>query len=147
MDKKIYEIQDTNNCNKKVPYFKMCIIQNFPFIEADFDAITEYQLLCKVVEYLNKVITQMNCVTTEMQNLVQQFNDLKTYVDNYFKNLDVQEEINNKLDEMVQDGTLAQIINQEIFGEIQAQLTDINNTIYAYTPLSLTQLNERGLMK
>ena len=33
----------------------------------------------------------------ELQNL---FLDLKNYVDNYFDNLDVQSEINNKLDEM-----------------------------------------------
>lgn len=44
----------------------------------------------------------------ELQNL---FLDLKNYVDNYFTNLDVQEEINNKLDAMAQDGTLAEIIN------------------------------------
>ena len=32
---------------------------------------------------------------TELQNL---FIELKNYVDNYFDNLDVQEEINNKID-------------------------------------------------
>ena len=35
---------------------KMHLITNFPFIEADFDALTEYQLLSKVVEYLNNVV-------------------------------------------------------------------------------------------
>ena len=30
--------------------FKRWTIQNFPFIEEDFDAITNYQLLCKIVE-------------------------------------------------------------------------------------------------
>ena len=44
----------------------------------------------------------------ELQNL---FLDLKNYVDNYFNNLDVQDEINIKLDEMAQNGTLAEIIN------------------------------------
>ena len=40
--------------------FKWFVLQNFPFIEADFDAITNYQLYCKVVEYLNKVIVDTN---------------------------------------------------------------------------------------
>lgn len=43
----------------------------------------------------------------ELQNL---FLDLKNYVDNYFENLDVQEEINNKLNQMAEDGTLQEII-------------------------------------
>src|SRR5699024_10729433 len=33
------------------------------------------------------------------------------YVDNYFTNLDVQEEINNKLDEMAENGTLQSLIS------------------------------------
>ena len=36
--------------------------------------------------------------------------ELKIYVEHYFDNLDVQEEINNKLDEMAEDGTLEDII-------------------------------------
>lgn len=43
-------------------------------------------------------------------NLTALFNQLKDYVDNYFDNLDVQEEIDNKLDAMVEAGTLQEII-------------------------------------
>lgn len=89
------------NTINKVPPFKGWVIQNFPFIEADFDAITNYQLYCKVVEYLNKVIVNENELTTAMN-----------YVLNYFNNLDVQEEINNKLDEMAESGQLTDIIAQ-----------------------------------
>ena len=41
------------NMFNHLPPFKWYVLQNFPFIEADFDAITNYQLLCKIVEYLN----------------------------------------------------------------------------------------------
>lgn len=88
---------------KPIPPFKGWVIQNFPFIEADFDAITNYQLYSKVVEYLNKVIANENELTTAMN-----------YVLNYFNNLDVQEEINKKLDEMAQDGTLDEMITSYI---------------------------------
>lgn len=98
-------------------------MQNFPFIEQDFDALTDYELLCKVVEYLNKVINSQNevlqdvsdfeeNVTENFEALRDKFVELKSYVDNYFANLDVQEEINNKLDEMADNGTLADIISQ-----------------------------------
>ena len=36
--------------------FKMFVLQNFPFIAEDFDALTYYQMLCKIVEYLKDVI-------------------------------------------------------------------------------------------
>lgn len=99
-----------NISKTKIPKFRRCVIQNFPFIENTFDALTDYALISKIVEYLNKVINQQNIVTEHTANLIDAFNILKNYVDNYFKNLDVQEEINNKLDEMAEDGTLQEII-------------------------------------
>lgn len=58
---------------------------------------------------------------------------------NYLKNLDLQDEVNIKLDEMVEDGTLGQIINQELFSDLDNRvttntndITTINNTIITY---------------
>lgn len=85
--------------DKPIPFFKRFVIQNFPFIEEDFDALTNYQLFCKVVEYLNKVIGSQNEVTQQME-----------YVLNYFNTLDVQDEVDHKLDEMAASGELAAII-------------------------------------
>ena len=99
---------------KHLPPFKGMVLQNFPFIEEDFDAITNYQLLCKVVEYLKNVIANELTMEENITNLYNSFTELKNYVDNYFANLDVQEEINNKLDEMVLDGTLETIIAKYI---------------------------------
>lgn len=97
---------------KKLPPFKWFVLQNFPFIEADFDAITYYQLLCKIVEYLNKVIDENNLIGEQTENLTNAFNELQDYVNHYFDNLDVQNEINNKLDEMAEGGQLTDIIAQ-----------------------------------
>lgn len=102
--------------------FKWFVLENFPFIEADFDAITNYQLYCKVVEYLNKVIENNNAIGIQTENLTDAFIELQDYVNNYFENLDVQEEINTKLDEMTQDGTFANLINNGL-------LKDINNKV------------------
>ena len=93
-----------NSNYKNLTPFKWCVIQNFPFIEADFDAITNYQLFCKVVEYLDKVIKNVNIIGEKESELINNFNSLVNYVENYFKDLDIQEEVNNKLDEMEQDG-------------------------------------------
>lgn len=99
------------NFNKLTP-FKFFCLTNFPFIEEDFDSLNIYELLCKVVEYLNKVIDSNNSIGAQTEELTNAFNTLKSYVDNYFKNLDVQEEINNKLNEMSESGELAEIIAQ-----------------------------------
>ena len=99
---------------KPLPPFKGMVLQNFPFIEEDFDAITNYQLLCKVVEYLKNVIANELTMEENITTLYNEFVELKNYVDNYFDNLDVQEEINNKLDEMTEDGTLETIIAKYI---------------------------------
>lgn len=105
---------------KRLTPFKRCVLQNFPFIEADFDALTNYGLLCKIVEYLNNVISSQNEVQENVEALNNAFIELKNYVDNFFDNLDVQEEINNKLDEMAEDGTLEDIIRKIVNEDDQA---------------------------
>lgn len=91
--------------------FKWFVLENFPFIEADFDALTEWQLFCKIGKEINKIITSENTLGTQMENVTNGFIELQNYVNNYFDNLDVQDEINNKLNEMVEQGTLQEIIS------------------------------------
>ena len=88
--------------------FRNWVLQNFPFLEDDFDAITDYELFCKMVEYMKKSLDKI----VEYQDEINEFRtELDTYK-NYFDNLDVQEEINNKLDEMAESGELTDIIAQ-----------------------------------
>lgn len=54
----------------------------------------------------NKVLKEWANMKKSFTNLNDYFNDLRDYVQNYFKNLDVQDEINKKLDQMSEDGTL-----------------------------------------
>ena len=55
--------------------------------------------------------------------------ELKAFVTNYFDNLDVQEEIDTKLDAMVEDGTFDEIINQTLFTELDNKVTQNTNDI------------------
>lgn len=85
--------------NKLNP-FKWFVLQNFPFIEADFDALTNYELMCKVVEYLNATITKTNELGEQVETLT-----------NWFNNLDLQDEVDKKLDEMAESGELVELIS------------------------------------
>lgn len=97
---------------KNLTPFKWFVLENFPFIENDFDAINNYHLFSKVVEYLNKTIDNMNITGEQMENVTNAMTELQNYVDNYFENLDIQEEVNQKLDEMAESGELAELISQ-----------------------------------
>lgn len=160
--------------NTRIPKFRRFVLQNFPFIEQDFDALTDYELICKVIEYLNTVITSQNEVVAEVgrfendvnneidtfetnitnnfNRLEGLFNDLKSFVDNYFDNLDVQEEINNKLDQMAEDGTLQEIITAYIQSNVawtfdtvadMKVATNLVNGSYAQT-LGFHTINDGG---
>lgn len=89
------------------------------------DSLSYYELLCKVVDYINKLIE-------DEQELVTAYTELEEYVNNYFDNLDVQNEINNKLDAMAADGSLTALIKNYIDPLIEAQNvynTETRNTV------------------
>lgn len=75
--------------------------------------------LCNYLE--TQVIPALNQNGQAVQELQELYELLRQYVNDYFENLDVQEEINNKLDDMVEQGTLQEIIaeylnSKAIFG-------------------------------
>ena len=117
------------NYNTILPPFKWFVLENFPYIEDDFDALTNWQLFCKLGKEMNKIIEKCNLTGEQVENLTNAFNTLKAYVDNYFENLDVQEEVNIKLDEMAESGELAELISQYL--ESQAIIGFNNNTALA----------------
>ena len=114
---------------KPLTPFKWFVLQNFPYIDADFDAITNYQLFCKLGEEINKIIDSENVLGEQVENVTNAFNDLKSYVDNYFENLDVQDEIDKKIDEMVEDGTFTNLIKNYVDPLIDEQNEILNNAI------------------
>lgn len=81
--------------------FRNWVLENFPFLEDDFDALTDYELFCKMMEYVK-----------ELAKDNEDFNKRLTDLENYINNLDLQDEVNNKLDEMAESGELTDIIAQ-----------------------------------
>ena len=76
---------------------------SFPFLEKTFDDIDEYAILARIQRAINEVITNNN-------TLNDNFTELNNYVTDYFKNLDVQDEIDQKLQQMANDGTLTTLL-------------------------------------
>ena len=69
------------------------------------ESMSYYETLCGILSLLK---TQEDVINNNADLLAE----LELYVQNYFKNLDVQTEINNKLDEMAKSGQLTDIIAQ-----------------------------------
>ncbi len=78
------------------------------------DSLSYYELLCKVVDYLNKTMEDVDTLHGDVTNLHNAYVELQGYVNNYFSNLDVQEEINKKLDEMFENGELGKLLTEAI---------------------------------
>jgi len=72
------------------------------------------QQTARMYAKVNCLVRMFNKLSKETKETVEdyiaRFVALKDFVDTYFENLDVQEEINNKLDKMVEDGTLQEIV-------------------------------------
>lgn len=68
------------------------------------DSLSYYECLCALCNFIQKNVVDV------INNNAEILAALEEYVKHYFDNLDVQEEINNKLDAMAEAGTLTDII-------------------------------------
>lgn len=69
------------------------------------------------------LVEEFNTLSGKFDDLDEAFQALKSFVENYFENLDVQEEINNKLDAMVVDGTMSTLLAPLVSPEIPNAVT------------------------
>lgn len=73
---------------KKLVLMNMQQLTNFPYIEEDFDALTDYGLLCKVVDYLNQLIANDNLQNETIVSLYDAFESLQDYVNTYLVDME-----------------------------------------------------------
>ena len=96
MDKNIQKIKPSG-------IFTNYIYKSIPL--AFDESMSYYETLCGILSLLK---SQEEVVNNNADLLAE----LELYVKDYFKNLDVQTEINNKLDQMAESGQLTDIIAQ-----------------------------------
>lgn len=137
------------------PFLKFCCTVGILPTSYKISWTYEEQVLECIRFIKEKVIPVINknaLATTELQ---EKFVELVNYVETYLENLDVQKEINNKLDEMAEDGTLSNIIEQYInLGVIfhydninnMKSATNLKNGNYAQTG-GFYQINDNGSAK
>lgn len=72
------------------------------------ESMTYYEMLSWLCNYLETK------VVPAVDNNAEALTELQNYVSTYFDNLDIQTEVNNKLDEMAESGQLADIIAEYV---------------------------------
>ena len=104
------------------------------------ESLSYYELLCKVIDYLNKVIADMTQVITDMgdfQTAYEEFitainlkvKELEDFIDQSFDELNLQNEVNIKLDQMAENGYFDFLFNDlsaNVF--VEAIGVNVNNT-------------------
>ena len=92
------------------PFGRMCI--SLGMLPSSYkESMTYEEQLLWFFKFLDEtVIPTVNNNADAVEELQALYIQVKTFVDEYFDNLDVQEEINNKLDAMAQDGSLADLL-------------------------------------
>ena len=112
------------------------------------NSLSYYELLCKVVDYLNKTMEDVGVLEGDVTGLHEAYKKLQGYVNDYFSSLDVQEEINNKLNQMASDGSLSELIKPLILNTLPplvvdsvTDMTDINKTYILKSNSHIYQYN------
>lgn len=101
---------------KYISPFRYQVLQSFPFIAEDFDQLTDYALFSRLADKLNEIVGNDNAI-------VREINSIKDFLDT----LELQDEVNNKIDEMVEDGTFSRIISNYLDDYLAIYQTLLNN--------------------
>ena len=87
----------------------------------DKESGTVLQQTARMYAKVNQLVRSVNEQNETIADYIQQFIDLHDYVEDYFTNLDVQEEVNNKIEAMSDSGELLAIMKPYIDPIFEAQ--------------------------
>lgn len=81
-----------------------------------------------LLQKVNKVIHEMNKIGKVTNDFVNMWNDLIEWI----VGEGLEDMVNDKLDEWLEDGTMDKIINQKLFGELKAKIEELFNIEHAF---------------
>ena len=90
------------------------------------DSLSYYEVLNKVVNYLNEVIENMDNVEDNVKSVYDAFVELQNYVNEYFDSQDWQSMVNNKIDELVIEGYFEEIIEPLVTEDFNRIIEEFN---------------------
>lgn len=125
-----------NNEVKTVSPFKNFCITLGALPTSYLESMSYYETLCWLCKYIE------NTIDPAINQNAEALKELQTYVATYFDNLDVTQEINDKLDAMAQSGALADVINVEMIGA----LSDLDTTDKSSIVNAINEVNTKTIV-
>lgn len=116
------------------PFYTFAI-QNFPFLEKDFDALNDYQMMCQIFKYLDneikKVDEKYGGIYETVEKLENDFNTFKTEVLTIIENFktEILNSVNIELDKQ--------------YNKILTLLNQYQIVFYAYIDSKISEVNTR----
>jgi CHASE3 domain sensor protein len=92
--------------------FRNWVLQNFPFLENDFDALTDYELFCKIFEYIKNYQKEFDRIEKEIKDFEE-----------YLSTIDIEKTIHEILDVELPE------LSEEILAEVDIKLANLNEEI------------------
>ena len=86
------------------------------------DSLSYYELLCKVVDYLNKAMADTETLNGDVTNMYTAFDELQGYVDHYFDTADFQVYVQDAIDDLVETGQFDELITEGVIGAVNQVL-------------------------
>lgn len=101
----------------------------------DKESGTVLQQVARMYAKVNQLVKAFDdldeATVSTVNEYITKFTELHDYVHDYFDNLDVQEEINNKLDEMAEDGTLTTLISNYLIYPSNLNVNELVDLVIA----------------
>lgn len=94
-------------------------------------SLTIPEAIHRIVEKTNLIIRHFNLLEDNVNNSIDDFSEKIEY----YLNNGMIEEVSNKLDQFVKDGTLATVINEQVFTNINNEINSIKSDLNAFKEL------------
>lgn len=93
--------------------------------------LTIPEAIHRIVEKTNLIIRNFNLLEDNVNNSIDDFSEKIEY----YLNNGMVDEVSKKLDEFVKDGTLATVINQQVFTDLNNQINTVKSELTAFKEL------------
>ena len=127
--------------------FKSWCLENFPFLEDDIKALDNYQMMCKLYEYIKHIADDVKNVSEAYATLVEDFELLKAYVDQYLKDMDDVKEaiivINERLDDVINKANNNALRIEQVNINLRDLINENFNTLKLYVDTQDNILNTK----
>lgn len=107
------------------------------------DSLSYYELLTKVVYYLNENTQDLETINSNVEALYNSYVELQNYANTYFEQ-DFPLLVEEKLDEMAENGTLTALIKNYIDPYFEEQTTFVNSSISEQNSLISSTLSAQN---